>query len=56
MRDGEKFMDKQRAPRVKGTQNKNGVMKPAENTGFTAVTDRITPYDPDELDIEKNNV
>ncbi|WP_160315569.1 hypothetical protein [Thermincola ferriacetica] len=45
----QKFMDKQRAPRLKDAKNNKSVMEPVENTGFTAAADRITPYDPDEL-------
>lgn len=55
MRDGEKFMDEQRAPQVK-TPEKKKFMDGAENTNFTAAADRITPYDPDELDVEKDNI
>ncbi len=49
MQSGEKFMDKQRQPKVEGTQDKKGFMEPAQNTGYTVPGDRITPYDPDEL-------
>lgn len=56
MKTDQKFMDKQRQPKVKGTENKKGIMDPAQNTGFTAVANRITPYDPEELDAEKDTI